>query len=444
MAYNLYQARGEHPGRSAARTSDRGAVPRGALRSPRERGRAAGTGGDPRAGGRARHHADQGAGAELPARPEHDPPDRADRRPGPGRRRARGRARARLADPRPARRGRAGDRGRGRPGAGRGAAGDGRRPAAGPGRRAHGRGRGRAPAATTCPTRSRPRWSRTCRTTSRCRWCCTCCRCCRRCAPGWSWCRRRSRSGWRPAGLEDVRRAVGEGGLVCGRAAGRLDPARGVLAGAERRLRPGRADPPGPAGRRRPGRPRSPSSTPPSRSAARRCGRRWPAGPARPPRPSGGCARPASIPGCAARPSTSPRTPGSRLSIRTPRPRRHTGRRRDGHVHAAALRRGRGRADPGPAVGRAAGVERADRGAARARRLDRERGAAPGRVRDHGPGPGRRDRGHRRPVRGDQGDPRRLLPGRVRRPGRGAGDRGPDARWRAYGSVEVRPVAAQR
>ena len=54
---------------------------------------------------------------------------------------------------------------------------------------------------------------------------------------------------------------------------------------------------------------RSPSSTRPSPSAARPCAPRWPAGPARPPRPSGGCARPASTRPPAARCSRSTTSP---------------------------------------------------------------------------------------------------------------------------------------
>ena len=84
-----------------------------------------------------------------------------------------------------------------------------------------------------------------------------------------------------PPGTPDVRRAVGEGGLVRRRAPGRGRRPHRVLAGAQRRLRAGRAGPAGAAGDA-PAAPRSsPWSTPRSRSAARRCGRRWPAGPAR-------------------------------------------------------------------------------------------------------------------------------------------------------------------
>ena len=39
--------------------------------------------------------------------------------------------------------------------------------------------------AADLPARRRPRWSRTCRTTSACRWCCTCWPSCRRCGAGW-------------------------------------------------------------------------------------------------------------------------------------------------------------------------------------------------------------------------------------------------------------------
>ena len=60
--------------------------------------------------------------AELPARREHDPADRAHRRAAPGRRRPGGRPRPRLADPRAAPGRRAGDRGRDRPAAGGAAA----------------------------------------------------------------------------------------------------------------------------------------------------------------------------------------------------------------------------------------------------------------------------------------------------------------------------------
>jgi RNA polymerase sigma-70 factor, ECF subfamily len=56
----------------------------------------------------------------------------------------------------------------------------------------------------------------------------------------------------------------------------------------------------------------------------------------------------------------------------------------------------------------------------------RRQPAAAGRDRDHGPGRRRPGADHRRPVRDDQGGPRRLLPARGRRPRRRAGDRRPD------------------
>ena len=63
--------------------------------------------------------------------------------------------------------------------------------------------------------------------------------------------------------------------------AGRQGAAERVLAGAQRRLRPGRLHPPRAAPRRRaPGARSSRWSTRRSRSAARRCAPRWPAGPA--------------------------------------------------------------------------------------------------------------------------------------------------------------------
>ena len=92
VAYNLYQARGAlalaglrpqpltceraPAGRRGAGGPVRGAdaVPCGGDRG------AARAGGGPRAGGGARPPADQGARAELPARPEHDPPHRPHRR----------------------------------------------------------------------------------------------------------------------------------------------------------------------------------------------------------------------------------------------------------------------------------------------------------------------------------------------------------------------------
>ena len=124
---------------------------------------------------------------ELRPRRQHRAPHRAGRRAS-GRDDVvrRGRARARLADARPARR---------------------RRAASSPSRstRCSPR-RCRAPSPSArptladrlevvhadalrgrrrCPARRRPRWSRTCRTTSRCRCCCTCSRRCRRCSACW-------------------------------------------------------------------------------------------------------------------------------------------------------------------------------------------------------------------------------------------------------------------
>ena len=133
--------------------------------------RAAGSGRDPRAGPAARPAADQDARAELPARRQHDPPDRAHGRPAARRRRPRGRAGPRLADPRAAAGGRARRRRRDRPAAGRAAAGDRGRPPPRPGRPAD-RGDGRRAARPGAPRdRRRPRWWPTCRTTSPSRCC---------------------------------------------------------------------------------------------------------------------------------------------------------------------------------------------------------------------------------------------------------------------------------
>ena len=89
----------------------------------------------------------------------------------------------------------------------------------------------------------------------------------------------------------------------------RQGAAERVLAGAQRRLRPGRLHPPGAAPRRRaPASGSSRWSTRRSRSAARRCAPRWPAGPAAPDRAAavahrrrGGPGRPRRV----ARPSSS-------------------------------------------------------------------------------------------------------------------------------------------
>ena len=107
----------------------------------------------------------------------------------------------------------------------------------------------------------------------------------------WSWCRPRSPTGWRAARQPDLRRAVGQGGLVRRRPAGGLGAAGGVLAGAQRRLRSGRVHPPRAAGRGEPEPRSSPWSTPRSPSGARRCGPRWPAGPGSPGRGRAGAAR---------------------------------------------------------------------------------------------------------------------------------------------------------
>ena len=126
----------------------------------------------------------------------------------------------------------------------------------------------------------------------------------RRCAAGWSWCRPRSPTGWPPARLQDLRRALGEGRVVRRRAPGRGGRPHRVLAGAQRRLRPGRARPA--ASRRRPRRPASrcsPSSTPPSPSAARPSAPPCAGWPGRRRAAEGRCTRPGSTrrPGRAAR-----------------------------------------------------------------------------------------------------------------------------------------------
>ena len=90
----------------------------------------------------------------------------------------------------------------------------------------------------------------------------------------------------RTARVAHLRRAERQGRLVRRRAAGRVGVAQRLLAGAQRRLRAGHARP---AASRRsrppPARRSSPASTRRSPSAARPCGRRWPAGPARRPWP---------------------------------------------------------------------------------------------------------------------------------------------------------------
>ena len=143
-----------------------------------------------------------------------------------------------------------------------------------------------------CPDPRRPRWWRTCPTTSPCRWCCTCWRRCRTLRRGLVHGAGRGR---RPAGraarVEGLRRAEREGGLVrrgdprrrraAGRCSGRCPTSTPGWCGscaATRRRRP------------RPAPRCSPSSTPRSPSAARRCGPRWPAGPARPPAAEDGAA----------------------------------------------------------------------------------------------------------------------------------------------------------
>ena len=69
----------------------------------------------------------------------------------------------------------------------------------------------------------------------------------------------------------------------------------------------------------------------------------------------------------------------------------------------------------------------------------RGRAAAPRAHRHHGAGAQRRGHAVRRPVRRDQGDARRLLPGRRRGPERGDPDRRRHPAG-AHGSIEVRPV----
>ena len=72
-----------------------------------------------------------------------------------------------------------------------------------------------------------------------------------------------------------------QGRLVQQHAQGRRDRHERLLAGTQDPLRPRRVHPPGaPGHHRHPASRCSPSSMPPSPSAARRCGRRWPAGPA--------------------------------------------------------------------------------------------------------------------------------------------------------------------
>ena len=93
-----------------------------------------------------------------------------------------------------------------------------------------------------------------------------------------------------PPGSKIVRRAVGQGGVVRRRTSGRRRGPHRLLAGAQRRLRAGRDGAPRAAGHDARAATRSSTwSTRPSRSAARRCGPRWPAGPARRPRPSRRC-----------------------------------------------------------------------------------------------------------------------------------------------------------
>src|SRR3954449_12232425 len=111
-----------------------------------------------------------------------------------------------------------------------------------------------------------------------------------------------------------------------------------------------------------------------------------------------------------------PRSGGPHDSLR--RPHLHRGRRLDG----AGARRRDGR------------VRRVRPG--RGRRHPRRRRALPDVHRHHHPGhrrQGWRRRHHRRPVRRDQGGPQRVLPARVRRPGRGRRDGGGDPRGLARG-----------
>ena len=99
-----------------------------------------------------------------------------------------------------------------------------------------------------CPARRRPRWSRTCPTTSPSPCCCTCSRCCPSSSAVWSWCRPRSPTGWpRAPGSKHLRRAVGQGRLVRRRPPRRRRRAQRLLARAQRRLR---AWSPGPAASR--------------------------------------------------------------------------------------------------------------------------------------------------------------------------------------------------
>ena len=100
----------------------------------------------------------------------------------------------------------------------------------------------------------------------------------------------------RPARLQGLRRALGEGRLVRRRQAGRRHRPQRLLARAQRRLRaglPGAADRAGPTTAAR-ARGLRASSTRPSPSAARRCAPPWPAGPGRPPPPRPRWSRPAS------------------------------------------------------------------------------------------------------------------------------------------------------
>ena len=121
-------------------------------------------------------------------------------------------------------------------------------------------------------------------------------------AAAWSWCRRRSPTGSPPgpaAGCTASRSV--KLAWYADAPPGRPGAAQRVLAGAQRGLRAGRVHPARAAARRRTaGRRSSRSSTPRSPSAARRCARPWPAGPAAPTRRPR-CSSPAGVDPQAAR-----------------------------------------------------------------------------------------------------------------------------------------------
>ena len=219
--------------------------------------------------GPARDPAVQAARPELRDRRGHRPPDRGPGRPAAGRRRARGRARVRLAHAAAAGRGRPGDRGRGRSRARGRAAAHGRGPRARPGRAARGGDRRRGRGCGTCPgppptalvanlpynvavpvvlhlLATLPSLRR-----------------------GLVMVQAEVADRMSAAARQqDLRRAVGQAGLVRGRPAGGIGVADGVLAGAAGRLRAGRVHPAGSAG------PAAGQPRPQPRGGLRRGGRR--------------------------------------------------------------------------------------------------------------------------------------------------------------------------